>query len=218
MASLIFNGLLEGVSMFRLLVGLIAAVCLLLPMTGCGGGDEGSESERTAQTQTPSQAPEGQARQAIPDKEESIEYVEGAFVAPFFDEAGEKSELAVAAGETFTLYIFAEVPEPFHVSAAEFRFDLPAGVMVVDEETFDTRVLTMGNHGSDFQMGFACHEPGKFYLMEYTCRVGDGFKSGDIVITPGVNSAGATYLGFVACQPETRRLPARAGKAILISK
>jgi hypothetical protein len=203
--------------MFRLLVGLMAIVCLFLPLVGCGGGDE-SGGDSTARTPTPSQAPAGDSRQAIPEREEPLETVEGAFINPYFDEEGQTSQMAVAPGETFTLYVFAEAPEPFHISAAEFRFDVPAGIKVIDKETFGERVLTMGDHAADFVMGFECHEPGKFYLMKYSCLVEDGFKSGDFTMTPGVNASGAAYLGFVACQPETRRLPAEGGKAVLISR
>lgn len=203
--------------MFRLIVGFVAVLCLFSPLAGCGGGDDG-EAESTAQTSTPATTPEGQSRPAIPDREEKPDYVEGAFVSPFFDEAGTVSELAVTAGEKFTLYVFAEVPPPFQISAAEFRFDLPDGVTVINHETFGPRVLTMGTHNSDFVMGFECLESERIYLIKFNCIAGDDFAGGDIVMTPGVNASGATYLGFVSCQPETRRLPARGGKATLTKK
>jgi len=154
----------------------------------------------------------------IPEKVEKPEVVVDVFLRPFLDAAGELTELAVAPGGTFDLYIFAEYEEPYFVSAAEFRVDLPNGVQLGSQEKFRERVLTMGNAETDFVLAFECAPPGKFFLMKYTCNTFVDFEGGEISITPGVNASGASFLGYVACQPETLKLPATGGSVKLTVK
>ena len=64
---LIRAGLLEGLSMFRLFIGLIAVMCLFVPVWGCGGGDSGeSESAATTHSHETSQQTTQAPRSAIP--------------------------------------------------------------------------------------------------------------------------------------------------------
>jgi hypothetical protein len=185
-------------------------------MWGCGSGDDGDAgADKAPQVQVEVQQ---QSHSMIPPAVEPPEAIEDIYVNPYFDEAGSITELAVAPGDTFSLYIFGETIEPFHVAATEFRFDVPAGVVVVGKKTFNDRVLTMGDYSSDFVMGYQCTPPGKFNLMRYTCKVLDDCRGGKIELSPGVNAEGVSFLGFVACKPETERLPATGGSATLTIK
>ena len=202
--------------MLRLLVGVLAAVCLVLPLAGCGGG--GEEGNSAANTPTAKPAPQGQSRPGIPQKEVEPEIVVGVEINPYFDELGAATQMGVAPGEQFTLYVFAQYDEPYHVSATEFRFDLPEGIRILDETKFGDRVISMGEREIDYVMAFECKAPGKFFLIKYLCVVEEGFKGGEVTMLPGVNAQGKAFLGMVACQPETRRLPAKGGTAKLTRK
>lgn len=202
--------------MLRLLVGVLVAVCLVLPLAGCGGGSE--EGNNAANTPTAKPAPQGQSHPAIPQKEFEPETVVGVEINPYFDELGRETRMAVAQDERFTMYVFAQYEEPFHVSAVEFRFDVPEGIRVLSETKFGDRVISLGERDTDFVMAFECKAPGKFFLMKYLCVVEEGFSGGEVTMTPGVNAQGKAFLGMVACQPETRRLPAKGGTAKLTRK
>lgn len=205
--------------MFRIFVGIVMLICLVAPVTGCGGGeDETAASDPPAVTHTPSQPAEGSSRSMIPEKVEKPEIAVDVFLRPFLDAAGELTELAVVPGETFELYVFADFKDPYSVSAAEFRIDLPDGVQLGSQEKFRERALTMGNAESDFVLAFECATPGRFFLMKYTCATFVDFKGGEISVTPGVNAAGASFLGYVTCQPETLKLPATGGSVKLTVK
>jgi hypothetical protein len=208
--------------MLRLFIGLVTIALLIGSFAGCkgGGGDDAADNE-TAKTTTPAPAGEAQSRPAIPPKVEKPDWVEGVFANLYFDEEGTVTELSVEPGQTFSVYLFAEYPEPYKVAAAEFRLELPVGVGVVSRKLFRDKVLTMGNHETDFVMTFQCDSPspGKFYLVEFHCRTGDDFQGGKIEAAAGINAKGEAFLGFVACEePELRRLPARGGVATLTKK
>jgi hypothetical protein len=203
--------------MFRILVGLMMIACLVVTAAGCGGGEK-EEGDLPEVTHTPSKAPEGQSRSMIPEKVEKPRTVVNVFLRPYLDEAGELTELAVTPGETFPLYLFAEYKEPYHISAVEFRLDLPEGVQIGTQEKFRERALTMGEVGSDFVLAFQCAPPGKYYVMKFTCHTFEDFEGGEISVTPGVNSQGESFLGYVACEPETLKLPATGGSVKLTKK
>jgi hypothetical protein len=208
--------------MLRFLVGLAfvacLAACLVLPISGCSSDKNDTAAESGSQTQSTAKATDSESRSMIPPKEKTPEQIAGVFIKPYFDAAGSVTDLAVAAGQSFDFYVFAEHPDLYHVSAAEYRLKLPAGVRVVEESRFNDKALTMGNHKTDFVMAFECVPEGKFHLMKYTCAVESVFKGGKIEITPGVNAIGISFLGFATCEPDNQKLPAEGGSVTLTSK
>lgn len=204
--------------MFRTLMVLFITA-LLAVSAGCGGQENGgqSSSSDTRSESNESSTPQSreESRPMIP---EPLEVVEGVEMNLYFDEAGTETEKAVAPGEMFAFYVVAEYKDPYHINAAEFRIDLPDGVEVVGSSKFTEKALTVGSWDSDFSMAFECQPPGKQYLMKYNCAVGPDFTGGDIEITPGVKSAGISFLGFVSCKPTTEKLPAKGGSATLAVK
>ena len=195
---------------------VLLILCIALPLGGCGGDDAPSWEAEVART--PDQAPAGESKSRIPEEAEPPESAKNVFIKLYFDEEGTRTEFAAAPGETFTLYVFAEYPEPYHISAAEYRLEIPNGIKVDREEKFGDRCLTMGSYKNDFSIAWECREPGKFYMMKYVCIVEPGFTGGIIKLAPGVNPHGDEYLGFVSCQPETGKLPATPGNVTIVKR
>jgi hypothetical protein len=208
--------------MLRFLVGLAVvaclAACLVLPISGCSSDKNDTAAEGGSQTQSTAKATDSESRSVIPPKKDTSERIAGVLIKPYFDAAGSVTESAVAAGQSFDFYVFAEYPEPYNVSAAEYRLKLPAGVKVVQESKFNDKALTMGNHKTDFVMAFECVPQGKFHLMKYTCTAESPFKGGKIEVMPGVNTAGISFLGFATCEPDNRKIKAEGGSVTLASK
>lgn len=208
--------------MLRFFVGLAVvaclAACLVLPISGCSSDNNDTAAGDDSKTQSTAKAIDSESRSMIPPKEETPEAIAGVLIRPYFDAAGGATELAVAAGQSFDLYVFAEYPPPYRVSAAEFRLELPAGVRVVEERKFNDKALTMGNHKTDFVMAFECVPDGKFHLIKYTCAAESAFKGGKIEVAPGVNAIGVSFLGFVTCEPDNQKIDAEGGSVTLTSK
>jgi hypothetical protein len=205
--------------MLRLLIVFVAAVSLVVSLAGCGGGEGDATEEHTAHT--PDAATDVQGRPMIPPASEDAGPVEGVYTNLYFDEAGTITELAVAPGETFDLYLFAEYPKPYIVASAEYRLVLPQGVTIFGHEMFRDRCLTMGTYKKDFAITFECDTPtpGKFYIMKYACRAESDFQGGEIRAAEGVNDKGKGFLGFIACEePQLRRLRSKGGVATLTMK
>ena len=208
--------------MLRFFVGLAVvaclAACLVLPISGCSSDNNDTAAGDDSKTQSTAKAIDSESRSMIPPKEETPEAIAGVLIKPYFDAAGSVTELAVAAGQSFDLYVFAEYPPPYVVSAAEFRLELPVGVRVVEEKKFNDNALTMGNHKSDFVMAFKCVTDNRFHLMKYTCAAESAFKGGKIEVAPGVNSVGVSFLGFATCEPDNKKINAQGGSVTLMSK
>lgn len=191
--------------MFRVFFALL----LIVSMMGCGSKNESEGTHDHSST--------GQSRSMIPDKVDTPA-APNTFLRPFFDEQGTVSELAVAPGEPFAVYVVAQYEKPYSMSAAEFSLELPEGVTVLEEIKFFEKALTMGQYDTDFVMGFSCEPPRKFYLMKYMCSTGTDFAGGVVKTLPGVNERDQSYLGFVSCEPQVEKISATGGTATLTRK
>lgn len=192
--------------MLRVLLVLLTIVSF----AACGGKNE------TETTQTQSQASQG--RSIIPDKVDTPVTATNVFLRPYFDENGTVSELAVAPGETFTVFVVAEYEKPYSMSAAEFSLAVPAGVSVKEIANFMEKALTMGEYKTDYVMAFGCQPPRKFYLVKFVCSAEAEFAGGSIKTAPGINVRDESYLGFVSCEPQIEKVPATGGTATLTRK
>lgn len=194
---------------------IFLTLLLVLTVAACGGQDESTEGERA---QRADESHDGESRSMIPEKIERPTATANVFIKPCFDEQGTVTELSVAPGETFMLHIRAEYEKPFQMAAAEYRFELPSGIRIVDSKKFTERMMTIGDHHSDFVMAFPCEPPRKFSLMTYTCEVDDTFDGGTIETVPGLNSIGDEFLGFVECPPTSGKIPASGGVVTIKKK
>jgi hypothetical protein len=203
--------------MFTVIVRTVLAACVAALLMGCGG-EEGDAGDQT-RSQSSRPQPQGQSTgPRISEKVVPLDIVEGFELMPYFDDAATTIERAVSPGEMFSFYVFVGYPEPYHVSALEFRLEMPKGVRILGETKFDDQALTVGNPLDDFSMAFTCRPPGKFHVVKYQCIAEDSFAGGEISTTPGVRANGKTFLGVVACSPEVHRLPAQGGSLILTKK
>jgi hypothetical protein len=201
--------------MFRKLGVAVLFVCLAAWLAGCGGNDEGASNERTTTARASQPTPEEKSREAIPEAPEPLDVMEGIEINPYFDEAGELSEMAVSPGKFFTFYVFVQYEEPFYISAAEYRLELPKGVSIVGETKFKEDALSVGDPLNDYSIAFGCIEPGKYYLVRYKCMADEQFTGGEIKVTPALTKQGNLFLGFACCQPDIVKLPAKGGTAVL---
>ena len=194
----------------------------LLFAAGCSGeGDDAGGATETAQTPAqspPTTPPSTQGRAAIPEQIAGPA-ADDVVIQPFFDVGGNSTTLAVAPGENFSFYVFAEYAEPFHMTAAQYRVVLPAGVSILHEVKFSDRALTMGSYTESYSMAFECHKPGKWFLVKFNCLADDTFDGGKIEIVKAVPAQGDPYLGFVSCNTETpEKIPANGGSVSLNKK
>lgn len=203
------------------MIRVIFALLLMVVFTGCAEKEEaagGHETQTASEASSHTDSHEGESQSMIPDKVEPPTSTKDVYLRPFFDEQGTVTEIAAAPGETFTLYIHAEYKEPYHMSAAEFSFQLPAGIKIISTKKFLDRVVSVGEHTKDYILAFGCEPPRKFFLVKYTCTVDDAFTGGTIELAPGVSGTGEEYFGFVSCKPGTQKIPAEGGAVTLKKK
>jgi hypothetical protein len=199
--------------MNRFIVVLVA----LLLAAGCGGGEGETSStedhsghDHTAGTTT--------GREAIPEAPPS-EAVAGVSMLAYLDEAGSLTEMALASGDVFSFYVFADIQGHHHTSAAQFALSIPNGVTVIGEEKFSPQALTVGKLTDLFAMAYECHESGRFMLMKLACRVGDEFVGGQMGLRSGVDAQGTAFLGYATCgEGPAQKLPASGGAVTLTKK
>lgn len=188
------------------------AIIIGLLLAGCGGNEsENQQAERGRRISPPNSTPvkrvdEGPARTAI----------EGVSITPYFDEAGEVEELAVAPGEMFTIYVIG-VNKHEPTTAAQYRLVLPDGIRVLGEEQMPERRLTLGEWGSNFMIAYNCKESEEpFWICRYTCVAEEEFAGGRVETAIGVPAEAPAFIGFSTC--EHREMAASRGSAQLKRK
>jgi hypothetical protein len=142
--------------------------------------------------------------------------VEGLFLNPYFDEAGTKTELAVAPGAQFKLYIFAETIEPYSTNAIQYRITLPDGVQILGTDEFEHKSVSTGVPTTNYMLAYDCQPPGRFRLVTYLCQATPEFKGGEVQVLDGLLASGISFVGFVSC--EFVELRAAGGTATLRRK
>lgn len=191
---------------------------------GCGG-DKSGESAATASQANQDKSAANQLPPADvtakPGAEIAREPVttmplEGVFIRPYFDEAGTVAQSSVAAGQRFTVGVWAETAEPYTTNAAQYRLEMPAGIRVTSVNEFAARSASMGNYAENFQIAYACQPSGRFRLVEYFCVADAEFKGGEIRVSPGFDGNGNPYIGFSTCDFQLG--PAEGGSAMLKRK
>lgn len=142
--------------------------------------------------------------------------VEGLYINPYFDEAGTKTELAVAPGQEFHMYVFAETIDPYSTATVQYRLDLPDGIAITGLEETDQKMMSLGDYHQSYMLAYQCQPPGRFVVVTYTCRVQPDFHGGTITVQPGIPTQGPAFLGFVTC--DYVELGATGGSATLDRK
>jgi len=188
--------------MKRILVCMLA----LWITASCGG-----KGEKSAKTPPASQ--ENKPVQMIPDEDfTEFERLAEAYIKPYFDEAGTKSEATVKRGDKFDLYVFGEHSTMYPMSAAEYRLVIPSGITVLSQANCDSTILTLGKHDDDFMIAYRCAPGPKMWLVRYTCLASDSARGGTVGIEKGHTQ---NYLGFAMCDEQRTLIKAKPGQAML---
>jgi hypothetical protein len=199
-------------------------VAILLPIIvltiGCGGNEETTESRAgIPEKATTTSAQESPGRQAIPP--EMPDAVEGLSIAPFFDEAGTVTELAVAPGELFNVYIVVAHPG-YEMSSAQWRMTIPDGVTMLGETRLFEHSLSIGDYDNIFAVTYPCQTSSEPYaVIKYNCMVTPEFQGGTIETVKAVSmheEKDPPFIGFATCGVERDMVPAHGGTATLTSK
>lgn len=197
----------------------------VIGIVGCGG-EKTEETAATADQSTQqNQSPAGQLPPADvtakPGSEIATEPVtsmplEGVFIKPFLNEEGTATELSVAVGEKFSVSVWAETPAPYTTSAAQYRLELPPGVVVTSVAELAAKSISAGNFATNYQIAYACQPSGRFRIVEYICVAEPGFVGGEVNVLEGADQQGNPYVGFATC--DHLLAPSGMGTAVLKKK
>jgi hypothetical protein len=159
----------------------------------------GSKTENISQGMMPDTtgAPK---QEAVPMSDVPETAVDGLALNPYFDEAGTKTEIAVAPGEQFKLYIMAQTVEPYPTGSAQLRLQLPPGVNVLYTVETDHKLSSLGRYDFNYMIAYDCTPPGRFVVVSYVLQADQDFKGGKVEVLPGFLSDNATFLGFATCE------------------
>ena len=188
-------------------------LCLALFVIGaCSDKEEATTEGSDAGTQ-PAAGPPGEPKPMIPSDEFSeLEQLANAHLKPYFDANATQTELAVAPGDRFDLYIVAEYDKNYPMSAAEFRVVLPQGVSILSSTNCDSTIIQFGNPVGDFMMAFRCSYGPKMWLVKHECGVDESFAGGPIKTDEGM---AMHFLGFTLCDEGKTLIRAKPGEATL---
>jgi len=181
-------------------------------MVGCSKKNATQQESATAQTEskTGSSTTEGMmpgkdvtqtpGHEAVPVEDEPQTPVDGLSLDPFFDEAGTKTEVSVAKGEQFKLYIMAHTVEPYPTGSAQLRLQLPPGINVLYTVETPHKLSSLGHYDYSYMVAYDCTPPGRFVVVSYVLQADQDFKGGQVQVLPGFLSDNSTFLGFATCE------------------
>jgi hypothetical protein len=197
----------------------LVILCLaLFVIVSCSKKEEDkAESEPAGDAQGESAvALRGEPKAMIPGEELSeMEQLAKAKLRPYFDENASVTEKALAPGDRFDLYVFAEYDKNYPMSAAEFRVVLPEGVSILSSTNCDSTILQFGNPEGDFMIAFHCSYGPKMWLVKYECSADESFAGGAVKTDEGM---AMHYLGFTLCDVSKTLIRAEPGEAVLRRK
>jgi hypothetical protein len=157
--------------------------------------------------------PRGEPKSMIPGEELSeMERLANAYLRPYFDDAATQTEKAVAPGDRFEMYVFAEYDRNYLMSAAEYKVTLPEGVKILSSTNCDSTILQFGNPEGDFMIAFHCAYGPKMWLVKYECSADESFAGGVIKTEEGM---AMHYLGLTMCDVSKTLIRAKPGEAVL---
>jgi hypothetical protein len=183
---------------------LLAAVGLLV--SGCSKKEGGAEEATETATNEPGQMMPGKNVTSTPGVEVAPGTdvpdtpIEGLSLNPYFDEAGTQTEIAVARGEQFKLYIMATTVDPYSTMSAQIRLQMPPGIKVLYTVEHEKKLSSFGQYDFNYMVAYECAPPGRFVVVSYVCETQADFQGGEIHVLPGFLADNATFLGFATCE------------------
>lgn len=199
---------------------VFAILCVALLLAGCGG-DSGNQTETVQQSPPDERPPQPTPRPPSSEPREMIPTVdvvpEGVSLLPFFDKEGTVTERTAKPGDQVDVYIFAETPDPFKVSACQYRLEVPAGVDYLREEKFPEGTLSLGTWDTNYNLAWPCREVGRYWVMHYVFTVAEGFTGGEFTTSDGFSDNASMFIGFATCYAKMGDTMRAAGGSITLS-
>ena len=199
---------------------VLVALFLALLLVGCSGDNqnESQTANQVAADDRPPQPapnpPKTEPREMIPD----VDIIpEGVSLRPYFDEAGTVTEMSAKVGDQVNVYIFAETPEPYKVSACAFRLEAPAGVDYLRETKIPDGTLSLGTWDTNYNLAWPCRDVGRYWVMHYVFTVAEGFTGGDFITTDGFVDDASMFIGFGTCHAKMGDTIRSAGGSITLT-
>jgi uncharacterized protein YceK len=146
----------------------------------CGCSKKAAQTASTSGTKTETQGMMPKvdstttSSEAVPMSDVPETPIDGLSLAPFFDEAGTKTEIAVAPGEQFKVFVMAH--------------------------TVEHKLSSIGKYDFNYMIAYDCTPPGRFVVVSYVMQADKDFKGGKVEVLPGFLSDNATFLGFATCE------------------
>jgi hypothetical protein len=188
-------------------------IVIAILAVGFACGQKESETTSSQEEAVTTEADREEPRQAIPDQRVVLSVIPT--LKPYFDENGTVAEKMVSPGETFDLYVIIGCGESDHVTAAEYKLLMPAGITIESVVDTDSLVMKSGTPEKSMMVAFRCSPGPKIGLAKYKCLVGDGFAGGSIATIEGEKS---NFIGVVDCGPDPVQISAEKGAAVLKMK
>ena len=142
----------------------------------------------------------------------AFEQAAEAKIRPYFDENATQTEITVAPGDYFDIYVFGEFSTLYPMSAAEYKLVLPENISVMGTAESDSVIITMGKWDTDFMVAFHCAEGPKTWFVKYQCKAHETFTGGEVRTQKGEH---LDFIGFTMCDATKTLIRAEGGDAII---
>lgn len=194
---------------------LLAVLVLVVACDNTGSEQGGDSAQDTGSPEgIPLETSRGEPM--IPDEEYSeFEKLANAYIRPYFDEEGTVTELAVAPGDQFNIWLFAEFNTTHPMSAMEFMLIVPDGVTIFATQNTKKVRLTMGAWDTDVSIAFHCMNGPKHWIVKYLCQAEENFAGGTVRTAKGQVQG---YLGFTMCDASKTMIRAKPAQVTLRKK
>lgn len=176
----------------------VLGLCALV-LFSCSNG----EKEEAAETEQP----EAQTGQIISYLDEDVSF------GVFFDEKGTRRTLKLERNQKeFDVYIIISFPEDIEIAAAEWRFELPEGVSIINDKYILKRTIAMGLMEYGLSERFPCVSGPTCLLHTLTLRTDGELKNAEIAVLP---SKDGEFLGVAECIEGYPRIRATSYRGVV---
>lgn len=178
---------MESGRVVRSLMVLAISASLFL---ACSNKEEGTEKEASG---------ESVSEQSSKEEEGNLSYVNEDFsFGVYFDESGTERTIELQEGqEEFDCYIIIKYPEETGIKAVQWKLVLPEGVILVSDDYYEERNLTLGQMLKGFSEGFPCAKGPSMILHTLKLKATKQLSDAVISIMPPKPEG---FMGVVTCE------------------
>ncbi len=116
----------------------------------------------------------------------------------YFDRDGEKNTIELPPeADQVRVYIIIKFPRDMEITAAEWRLDLPEGLVIESDKYLSDRNVSLGTFDYGISERFSCHAGPELVLHVLTMNVTKKLDNAKISILPSKKSH---FLGVAECK------------------